>query len=58
MADLSSIMPLIIGVGVFFAILLGFAAMVKKFYIKVEQGTALIINTLKSKPKVTFTACK
>ena len=55
MADLSTVMPLLIGVGIFFIFLLGFAAMVKKFYIKVEQGTALIINTLKSKPKVTFT---
>jgi len=55
MADLSVLMPILITVGVIFAVLLGMAAMAKKFYIKVEQGTALIINTLRSKPKVTFT---
>ena len=35
--------------------LLGYIACLKKFYRKVEQGTALIINTRKAKPNVTFT---
>ena len=55
MADLSVLMPLFIVVGVIFVVLLGLAALAKKFYIKVDQGTALIINTLRSKPKVSFT---
>lgn len=35
--------------------LIGFLMMALKFYVKVEQGTALIVNTLKSVPEVTFT---
>ena len=55
MADLSVLMPVLIVIGTLFVVLLGIAALAKKFYIKVEQGTALIINTLRAKPKVTFT---
>ena len=55
MADLSVLMPVIIAVGTVFILLLGLAALAKKFYIKVDQGTALIINTLRAKPKVSFT---
>ena len=33
----------------------GFLAALKAFYIKVPQGTALIINDLSSQPKVKFT---
>lgn len=36
-------------------VVLGFIAMALKFYVKVEQGTVLIVNTLKSTPEVTFT---
>lgn len=55
MADLTVYTPILIGVGAFILFLLGLLTLIKKFYIKVEQGTALIINTLRSKPKVTFT---
>ncbi|WP_250656011.1 flotillin family protein [Alkalimarinus coralli] len=55
MADLSVLMPIAIGIGVFFAILMGLAALFKAFYIKVAQGTALIVNDMSSKPKVHFT---
>ncbi|WP_369819787.1 flotillin family protein, partial [Oleiphilus sp. HI0066] len=55
MADLSVLMPLVFGVGIFFVFLMGFAALFKAFYIKVEQGTALIVNDMSSKPKVHFT---
>ncbi len=55
MADLTIYTPLLMGVGIFIVIVLGLLTLVKKFYIKVEQGTALIINTLRNKPKVTFT---
>jgi len=55
MADLSGYMPLIIIVGLLLLVVFGLPMMLKKFYNKVEQGTALIINTTRSKPKVTFT---
>ncbi|MGR8935127.1 MAG: hypothetical protein ACU837_12160 [Gammaproteobacteria bacterium] len=37
------------------AFLLGAALIVMQFYVKVDQGNALIVNTLKSQPEVTFT---
>lgn len=46
---------LAIGAGVIFLFLMGMGALVSRFYIKVPQGTALIINTLRTKPKVRFT---
>lgn len=55
MADLTVLMPIALGVGIFFVILLGFAALFKAFYVKVEQGTALIVNDMSSTPKVHFT---
>ncbi len=36
-------------------ILIGVALLIKNFYQKVEQGQAMIINTMRSTPKVTFT---
>lgn len=47
------IMLLAIGFGVI--VLLGALAMFAKFYHKVEQGHAMIINTLRAEPDVTFT---
>ena len=55
MADLSGIAFLAVIVGGVFTILIGMAALVKAFYFKVEQGTALIVNDLSSTPKVHFT---
>lgn len=55
MADLSVIMPILTGVGIVFVILVGLAGLFKAFYIKVDQGTALIVNDMSSKPKVHFT---
>ena len=37
------------------ALLLGILAVFKAFYVKVPQGTALIVNDLSSTPKVHFT---
>ncbi len=54
-ADLSVVMPVLVAIGVVFAILVGLAALFKAFYVKVEQGTALIINDMSSTPKVKFT---
>ncbi len=35
--------------------LLGFMALVAKFYQKVDQGRAMIVNTMRAEPEVTFT---
>ncbi len=50
-----SFMVILIAVGVFVFLILAMFAMFAKFYRKVEQGHALIINTLRSEPEVTFT---
>ncbi|GAB2725299.1 MULTISPECIES: flotillin family protein [Comamonas] len=42
-------------IGSVFIVILGLFALVKAFYIKVPQGTALIINDTTSQPKVKFT---
>ena len=55
MADLTVLMPVVTGVGIFLLILLGLAILFKAFYYKVEQGTALIVNDMSSRPKVHFT---
>ncbi len=54
-ADLSGFMGVLAVVGIAFLFLMGFAALFKAFYFKVEQGTALIVNDMSSKPKVHFT---
>ncbi|MDO5624453.1 MAG: hypothetical protein Q4G71_07170 [Pseudomonadota bacterium] len=45
----------LISIGVLAVLILGGIAMFAKFYRKVEQGTALIVNTLRSEPEVIFT---
>lgn len=48
--------PIVLGaLGVLLVFVIGFALMVKAFYVKVPQGTALIVNTTKAIPKVRFT---
>ncbi|SMF47338.1 Uncharacterized membrane protein YqiK, contains Band7/PHB/SPFH domain [Alteromonadaceae bacterium Bs31] len=46
---------IVIVVGVLFLFILGIMALFKAFYVKVEQGVALIKNDLSTKPKVFFT---
>jgi uncharacterized membrane protein YqiK len=55
MADLSVVMPILFFIGAVVVAVLGFAAIVKAFYFKVEQGTALIVNDTSTTPKVYFT---
>lgn len=50
-----SFLVILIAVGVLVFLILAMFAMFAKFYRKVEQGHALIINTLRSEPEVTFT---
>jgi uncharacterized membrane protein YqiK len=52
---LPDVMGLLVGVGGFFLLLLGVAVLFKAFYVKVEQGVALIKNDLGPRPKVFFT---
>ncbi|MGH1472566.1 MAG: hypothetical protein ACRBCS_15380 [Cellvibrionaceae bacterium] len=52
---LPSFMGLLVFVGGFFLFLVVMAALFKAFYIKVEQGVALIKNDLSTRPKVYFT---
>ncbi|OCG18447.1 hypothetical protein A9G28_05000 [Gilliamella sp. Fer1-1] len=44
-----------ITIGIIFLVIMGFFLLFKAFYIKVPQGTALIVNDMTSKPKVHFT---
>lgn len=47
--------PLIIAVVILAVLLLGMVALFAKFYLKIDQGYALIVNTLRAEPEVTFT---
>jgi len=47
--------PIFIAAGVLAVFILGLFAMFAKFYRKIEQGHALIVNTLRAEPEVTFT---
>ncbi|WP_414682939.1 flotillin family protein [Longimicrobium sp.] len=49
------VMPFVIGAVVLLGMLLGIFAIFRAFYVKVEQGTALIVNDLSATPKVRFT---
>src|SRR4028119_954527 len=51
----SILMPFVIGAVVLLVMLLGIFGLFSAFYVKVEQGTALIINDMSSQPKVRFT---
>jgi len=46
MADLSVLMPILTGVGIFIVIMMGLAMVFQSFYIKIAQGTALIVNDI------------
>lgn len=54
-SNLTVLFPVLIGVAVVIVLIMGFAGLFKSFYYKVEQGTALIVNDMSSKPKVYFT---
>ncbi|WP_395790425.1 hypothetical protein [Aquimonas sp.] len=53
--DLATLIPVFIGIGLVVLALIVIFALFKSFYIKVPQGTALIVNDLSSTPKVHFT---
>ena len=47
--------PILIAVGILAIFIFGMLIMFAKFYRKVEQGYAMIVNTLRAEPEVTFT---
>ena len=53
--DMPLLMLIALSIGAVLAILFAVAAVLKMFYIKVPQGTALIVNDLTATPKVHFT---
>lgn len=54
--DTSLVMPLLTAIGILFFLLpLGILAFFKAFYVKIEQGKALIVNDRSHQPKVYFT---
>lgn len=55
MADLSGMAFVATSIMIFIVFILGALALIKAFYYKVEQGTALIVNNLSATPKVSFT---
>ncbi|WP_235428039.1 flotillin family protein [Xenorhabdus khoisanae] len=52
---MADFMPFLIIVATIIVVILGFFGLFKAFYIKVPQGTALIVNDMSSQPKVHFT---
>ncbi|WP_447593219.1 hypothetical protein [Aquipseudomonas campi] len=50
-----SLIPVLVVAGVVVLLIVGLLALFKAFYIKVPQGTALIVNDMSSTPKVHFT---
>src|SRR5688572_17779783 len=51
----ADILPVLLVIGVLVVVVFGVLVIVAKFYRQVDQGRALIINTMKSEPVVTFT---
>lgn len=47
--------PILIAIAVLVVLVFGIFVMFAKFYRKIEQGYALIVNTLRAEPEVTFT---
>lgn len=54
--NVAMLMPFLIGIGLFVLMIIGFFALFKAFYIKVAQGTALIVNDMSPHPKCTLRA--
>jgi uncharacterized membrane protein YqiK len=53
--NLEALLPIAMVAGVIIVMLFGLLGLFKSFYIKVPQGTALIVNDMSSTPKVHFT---
>lgn len=51
----ANLVPVLVVVGFLVLLVFGVVIIVAKFYRQVDQGTALIVNTMKTEPVVTFT---
>ncbi|HEY4117483.1 MAG TPA: hypothetical protein VGM56_06485 [Byssovorax sp.] len=51
----AQLLPVLVAVAAAFVLILGTLALVARFYRQVEQGKALIVNTMRNEPVVTFT---
>jgi uncharacterized membrane protein YqiK len=51
----SSLITIIVSVGIGFFLLVAFGIAIARFYKQVAQGQVLIVNTMKAEPKVSFT---
>ena len=49
--------PIIVAAAVITVIVFGMFVLFARFYRKIEQGHALIVNTMRAEPTVTFTGC-
>ena len=49
--------PILISAAALIVLIFVLFAMFAKFYRKIEQGHALIVNTMRAEPTVTFTGC-
>src|SRR3954464_3024925 len=52
---MAEVLPIVIVVGVIALVLFGVLIMVARFYRQVDQGRALVINTMRAEPVVAFT---
>ena len=52
---MENVIPFLVGAGLVVLFVIALIALFKAFYIKVPQGTALIVNDMSSTPKVHFT---
>lgn len=52
MADISTLMPVVVAAGTMFFVMLGLAALFKSFYKKVPAGEVMIVNTMASEPLI------
>jgi uncharacterized membrane protein YqiK len=51
----ANLVPVLVVIGFLVLLVFGVVIIVAKFYRQVDQGTALIVNTMKAEPVVTFT---
>src|SRR6476469_8997735 len=52
---MAEVLPVVVVIGVIVLVLFGVFIMVARFYRQVDQGRALIVNTMRAEPVVTFT---
>ncbi|HET9952916.1 MAG TPA: SPFH domain-containing protein, partial [Polyangiaceae bacterium] len=54
-SSMVGVVPLLVAIAVIVFLLFGMLAMLSRFYRQVDQGRALVVNTLRADPVVTFT---